>query len=390
MRKHWLDTVRWSTVLLVLLFHVFYYYNSHFDGSGIGGFGGEQPQDAVCYILYPWMMYLMFLVAGISSRYALEREVGLPEQLSAHRRFFRNRTVKLLVPGTIGLFVWHWITGYFNLMTVGHSHHVENMLALLPKGAVYPMLAVSGGGHLWFIQLLWLFSILLILIRLIERDRLYQVVQRLLTQMRMPAHCLMLFLWMLLLWLGAQTVLPSGSLNGLESLVNTYRPVSYAVPFLLGYYAFTNEQLLDTIRKLRWPLLLSAIAGAILIVVFTFGEDSASPEYLRSWYNNFYAWLAMLAAIAITLQWGNRESRIGAYLSRVSYGWYILHYIVIAGLGYTLFMYTTLPPWADYSILFIAVFTATPILYEIIRRIPFLRWCVLGISKKKQKNTSNH
>ena len=36
-----------------------------------------------------------------------------------------------------------------------------------------------------------------------------------------------------------------------------------------------------------------------------------------------------------------------------------------------------------YLILAVAVFTLSPLLYEIIRRIPFLRWCVLGISRKK-------
>lgn len=28
MRKHWIDNLRWVTVLLVLLYHVVYYYNN--------------------------------------------------------------------------------------------------------------------------------------------------------------------------------------------------------------------------------------------------------------------------------------------------------------------------------------------------------------------------
>ena len=28
MRKNWLDNLRWFTVLLVLLYHVFYFYNN--------------------------------------------------------------------------------------------------------------------------------------------------------------------------------------------------------------------------------------------------------------------------------------------------------------------------------------------------------------------------
>ena len=44
-------------------------------------------------------------------------------------------------------------------------------------------------------------------------------------------------------------------------------------------------------------------------------------------------------------------------------------------------MYTQLPPVVMYLILTVAVFTLSPLLYEIIRRIPVVRWCVLGCKK---------
>ncbi len=37
-----------------------------------------------------------------------------------------------------------------------------------------------------------------------------------------------------------------------------------------------------------------------------------------------------------------------------------------------------------YLILTVAVFTLSPLLYEVIRRIPFVRWCVLGEKKTRQ------
>ena len=43
--------------------------------------------------------------------------------------------------------------------------------------------------------------------------------------------------------------------------------------------------------------------------------------------------------------------------------------------------YTQLPPLAMYLILAVAVFALSPLLYEIIRRIPLIRWCVLGEKK---------
>ena len=108
-RKHFLDNIRWVTVLLVLLYHVVYFYNNKGVFGGIGGWVDDpkaQPQDVVMYLLYPWFMMLLFLVAGISSRYALGKIT--PGQ------WFKKRTRQLLVPATIGLFVFQWMTGYFN------------------------------------------------------------------------------------------------------------------------------------------------------------------------------------------------------------------------------------------------------------------------------------
>ena len=55
---------------------------------------------------------------------------------------------------------------------------------------------------------------------------------------------------------------------------------------------------------------------------------------------------------------------------------------MIVSLGYMMKVYTPLPPMAMYLILTVAVFTLSPLIYETVRRIPFVRWCVLGDSKK--------
>jgi surface polysaccharide O-acyltransferase-like enzyme len=81
--------------------------------------------------------------------------------------------------------------------------------------------------------------------------------------------------------------------------------------------------------------------------------------------------------------WADKTGPFAKYMTKSSFGIYVVHYLVIASLGYMMKTYTTLPPWAMYLILAVAVFTLSPLLYEIIRRIPFLRWCVLGISRKK-------
>lgn len=59
-----------------------------------------------------------------------------------------------------------------------------------------------------------------------------------------------------------------------------------------------------------------------------------------------------------------------------------MQFFVYMSIGYLLRAHTALPPWAMYVLLFLATFTLTPALYLFIRRIPILRYCVLGLSSK--------
>ena len=78
---------------------------------------------------------------------------------------------------------------------------------------------------------------------------------------------------------------------------------------------------------------------------------------------------------------GDRTGPFASYMTRSSYGIYIVHYLVIVTIGYLLKVKTQMSPVYIYLILTIAVFTLSPLIYEVIRRIPFIRWCVLGEKK---------
>ena len=162
MRKHYVDNIRWMTVVLVVLYHVIYMYNSVLTASVIGPFREVQYQDALQYVLYPWFMVILFVVSGMSSRYYLEQHTI--------REFLASRTRKLLVPSTIGLFVFQWMLGYLN-MAMGGAF--EQMASGVPKVFLYVIMAVSGTGVLWYIQMLWIFSLGLALIRKFEIGKLY-------------------------------------------------------------------------------------------------------------------------------------------------------------------------------------------------------------------------
>ena len=367
MRKHWIDNLRWVTVLLVLLYHVIYFYNNKGVFGGIGGFGEwpecKQYQDVIMYILYPFFMPLLFLLAGISARYALAKYPA--------KEWFKARTRKLLVPSTIGLFVFHWMVGYFNTVVASR----EGVFDGIPAVAKYMLMAVSGTGPLWFIQVLWLLCLVLLLVRKLDKnDRFWNWCGK--------ANIVWIILLGVLLWVGTLTLVRNPRPDSMDGLLNLYKPLFYMIPFLLGYFVFSHDEVQESLGKAWIQLLACAVISGGILIGTTFGQDNTSPEYLSSPLNIIYGWLMCLAMIAWFKARFDCTSPFATYMAKSSFGLYIVHYLVIAALGYMMKTYTQLPPWAMYVILTIAVFTISPLLYEIIRRIPFVRWAVLGEKKK--------
>ena len=360
MRKHWIDNLRWVTVLLVLFYHVIYFYNNKGVFGGIGGFGdGPQYQDVIMYILYPWFMPILFILAGISARYALENHSA--------KEWFKARTRKLLVPGTIGLFVFHWMVGYFNTVVASR----EGVFDGIPAIAKYFIMAFSGIGPLWFIQVLWLLCLVLLLVRKLDKnDRFWNLCGK--------AGIVPIILLGILFWAGEHTLIRNPRPESLDGLLNLYKPIFYLIPFLLGYFVFSHDEVQERLEKVWGPLLICAAISGIILIATTFGQDNTSPEYLGSPLNTLYGWLMCLAMMSWFKAKFDYTGKFAGYMTKSSFGIYIVHYLVIAAVGYTLKVHTNLPPAAIYAILTVAVFTLSPLLYEAIRRIPVVKWCVLG------------
>ena len=121
----------------------------------------------------------------------------------------------------------------------------------------------------------------------------------------------------------------------------------------------------------------AVVAGGVLVGT-TFGQDNTTPQYLGSPLNCAYGYLMCLAMMGWFRARFDRTTPFAGYMTRSSYGIYVVHYLVIASFGYMMKTYTQLPPVAMYGILTVAVFALSPLLYEGLRRIPVVRWCVFG------------
>lgn len=355
MRKNYLDNIRWATILLVLIYHVCYMFN------GVGALGGIPDADNIAaldvieYVVYPWFMVLLFVVAGMSARYSLEKRTG--------RQFLKERAVKLLIPSTLGLFVIHWVTGYFNIKMGGG-------LAYIPSALIYPISAVSGIGPLWFIQLLFVFSCLLVLLRKIDKkDKIRTLCKK--------AGRPIIFLLFVLIF-GASHILNM-------PVLTMYRFGIYFTVFLIGYYVFSHEEIQDKIEEMRLPMLCLALAGAVAYTVYYFGKDYTSSQCLQSVWTNLYLWIVVLALLGCGRKYFNGKNRFTEYMTKASFGIYILHYPVLIVACYWLTYSVDMPAVCKYIIAFAVEVGLTVALYEVIRRVPVVRCLVLGIRKKRDR-----
>ena len=363
-RYPFIDNIRWVVVLLVLLYHVFYNYNTLGVFGGIGGFKPNQWQDIVCTLLNPWFMPLLFVVAGASSRYALQHHTT--------KEFRTERRRKLLIPSTLGIVVFGWILGMINMANA----NVE-----LPEGTpgwvIYLISLPSGTAHLWFIQELFGFSLLLLLIRkAIDVER----VDKWLTTL--PKYGIVLVL------VGVFTLLYTTSLTQIDNptaamgLLNLYRPIFYFATFLLGYYIFSSEAIHNYLALKAKLLVALAITSATAFAIRYYGVDYTLPSVVQGPLCALFCWTAIMAMFGGFKRWADRTSNFTSYMARSSFGLYIVH-MTVCSATCILLKSSTLPVWSIYIITIATTYAGSFLLWELLRRIPLVRWCVFGIKSGK-------
>ncbi len=361
MRKHYLDNIRWITVVIVVIYHVFYMYNAEGVLGGLGRITDLPVQyyDAFQYLVYPWFMPVLFLVSGISARLYLDSHTG--------KEFIRSRTRKLLVPSTIGLFAFQFIQGYVSMSLGGGFDGL--MGEGVPKPVIFLIMVASGSGVLWYMHLLWVYCVVLMPIRKIEKGRLLEA------GARTPLWLIALFI--LPIW-GAAQILNT-------PIVSVYRFAFYFVFFLLGYYVFSHEETVERLEGIAVPLMAAAVALCLIFTILHFGENYADKPINREFLYMLDAYAGSLAVLAGMARFGDFSTPFTEWMSGHSFGLYVFHYLGISSVALVFAKPGLLPAPVCYLLSLLAGFAFGYGLYAVISRIPFFRWAVLGIRKKKEK-----
>lgn len=362
-RKDYIDNIRWFTVILVVIYHVPYAFN---NVGVLGGIGPDKcfvPMNDFMSLVYPWFMMLLFLLAGMSAKYSLSKED------MTGKKFIKGKTDKLLIPSTLGLLIVHPITGYLNLKIGG-------ALEFIPSFILPFVVILSSTGVLWFAQLLYVFSVLIVLINKLCKKRVVnKEAKKIPDKFIMPS----LLTLVLLVWLSAQM------LN--MPVITVYRFGVYFTCYLMGYFIFSIEEITDKLAQNSKWLFLGAIVLAIAYVIYYHGENITEDAILKNFFTNAYAWIAILAALGIGKSTFNKKGQCAAYFHKRSFGMYVLHYPVMIAVGYYLYTCTKLSGLTLYIVVWLAEFVGSILLYEITSRIPVVRYLLFGIKSRKKENT---
>lgn len=343
MRKIYIDNLRNITILLLFPVHTFMIWNNF--GSRFYIWQGENKILSTLIVLVnPWFMPLLFVLAGISVRYALEKRT--------YKEFVMQRVGKLLVPFFGGmlflvpfqsLYARKFFDGYAGSISDHWIYFFTHFTDLSGyDGAFTP-------GHLWFILFLFIISVITLpLFRFVPYEKSAAAVEK------TPV------LGVLLMFIPVWLMYYLGNFGGFSLGKNLCL-------YLLGYYVLSSGQVMGKLeRNLQWLAALCVVGSAVSVTMY----------YKFSFYGdlwvNFIGWLSILALLAAGKKYLNHKTGFTEYFNRASYPVYILHQSILVALAY--YVVRICGALAAQAVcICMGSFLLTILAYHIIKRIPLVR-----------------
>lgn len=163
MRKYYIDNLRWIIIFLLIPYHAAMAWNVWQEPNYIY-FESNKMISSIVVFLSPYFMPLMFLIAGISTKFALQKRTI--------RQYIQERAKKLLLPfafGTITIMpLMTYIADKFNY---GYKGNLFRHYAIFFTRFT-DLTGSDGGfsvGQFWFILYLFVISLIAIGITLLQR-----------------------------------------------------------------------------------------------------------------------------------------------------------------------------------------------------------------------------
>lgn len=355
-RKYYIDNLRWLAILLLFPFHAAQIW----CGGENSGFYIWSHINTVLYafstFVYPWYMTLLFAIAGMSCKYALQKRTT--------KQFVVERTKKLVIPFFFGLLVLVPVMTYIaEVFYNGYTGTYWQQYGLFFT-KVTDLTGYRGGftpAHLWFLLYLFVISMAALPIVFLQKKYLPKC-----------NACRLSYFFMILLFVPEWLCLYILNISG-KSLGQ------FMILFLFGYHILSDEGILQKLKRYRFvSLAIWIVSGSLYTYLYCF--EAVRCDWITGLYI-FFGWMGILTLLGIGQSRLNIHNRLTVYFTRASFPVYILHMPTLVVTG---FFVLKLPVGVagQFLLTVLLSFIATFFVYEIVKRVPVLRF-FLGITKKK-------
>lgn len=309
-RKNYIDNLRWICCIVLLIpYHAAMAYNTWGEDNYII-LGSSKVLSSFVVALSPFFMGLLFLLAGMSAKLSLKKR--------SRKKFITERVLKLLIPLIFGTAVIVPFLSYMADMTAGYTGgYFEHYSVFFTKFT--DLSGYDGGftvGHLWF--LLYLFVIAAVALIL---DMLFgKSIEKLKTE---NTHAIVAVILTLL------------AASVFHVKVGGKSILTYFLLYLLGFYVFSEEAVIDRLKKHTWiflPIFALSTAANVWVFIWSDLNVPALDTILTVISGSF----GILFAISFGARFLNGSNKATRLLSSVSFPSYIVHFCYVVGFEYIL------------------------------------------------------
>ncbi len=364
-RRYDIDWLRVLAMFSVFLFHCARYFDH--DGWHVKNSQLSFGFSVFVGILAQWIMPIFFILSGQSSRFSLSfRGPG---------QFLSERFKRLFIPLVFGIFVLIPPQVYIEVIT--HGRFSGSFLEFYPH--YFDGFYGFGGNfawmglHLWFLQVLFLYSLATLpLLLVLKGERAGRVIQKLSVFFEKSGAIL---LWVFPLALMEFLFHPDGlgqrNFGGWNIFV-------YLLYFLYGYLLASDERYKRAVEKQR--VIFLALAAITTLIGYWLRQSGFDPSFgsldyfWMSMLRTFNSWVWILAILGIGSRHLTRRNRLLNYANTAVLPFYILHQSVIVTWGY-FFIDWDAVIFVKYLVLSTVSFISIMLIYEYcVKRLGFFRF----------------
>ena len=318
-RRVELDWLRVATVLLVFCHHVGMPFNG--DDWHIMNAESSKVLDDIMVYFEQWRLPLLLLISGAGTVMAFSKRTTL--------QFVGERSYRLLIPLVFGALVIVPPQTYFQYIEKYNSY-----------ADVYPdAILHSKTNHLWFIEFLFVFSLVVIpLVLFLRSERFDHIKKRVETLLSGKWSLLLLVIPLIALRIITKKYFPEND----NSILNLSKALYFLYFFILGIILFACQGAWRSMLVNRKRHLIAALVSLLLFYGYYYVPQEWIPESvsLANRWNIWWVvcslvgWTTMLFILGYAQVYLTKSHPWLPKLNEAIYPFYILHQTVIVVLAY--------------------------------------------------------